>query len=160
MDPREILMQNEHTFMKKLHKNIVTGIKTFPELTYKYTAKKKHLYRRRWWGKKSWWDTKLGQVLFSQVTSCPQSSFGTYEEFNISMKHPYWSTGWWYSAGERWDWLNLERGGVILILVGDESAMNVEVLSQHSRLAFLSVGNGIKDVKELEPGESETGTMR
>ena len=41
MDPREILMQNEHTFMKKLHKNIVTGIKTFPELTYKYTDKQK-----------------------------------------------------------------------------------------------------------------------
>ena len=34
-------MQNEHTFMKKLHNNIVTGIKTFPELTYKYTTKQK-----------------------------------------------------------------------------------------------------------------------
>ena len=39
MDPREILMQNEPTFM--IHNNIVTGIKTFPELTYKYTAKQK-----------------------------------------------------------------------------------------------------------------------
>ena len=27
--------------MKKLHNNIVTGIKTFPELTYKYTAEQK-----------------------------------------------------------------------------------------------------------------------
>ena len=54
-------MQNEHTFMKKLHNNIVTGIKTFPELTYKYTAKQKtplqslllhrphlHLVRQDW----------------------------------------------------------------------------------------------------------------